>query len=612
MILWSASHHQQETGPMKPLRMLCDAEAAGSSPQEEEFSTDRAEAWKTKNKNKTPGGGGGGSSSSLASGSHLKRILSYDQTLYRILGVDEGASLDEIKKQYRKKVLEYHPDKAKTASNSPLASPPPSSSPSSAGDSPQSCEHEAFLRVQEAYEALSDSNFRRQYDSSLPFDESIPSPNECHQQPEKFYEIFGAAFNRNARWSIRRPVPSLGDEKTPLAVVERFYDFWYDFQSWRDFGVHDEYDLNEAECREERRWMERENAKIRKKYLKNERARIQRLVETAYAADPRIQRQKEEERKKREEEKAAKQRAYEAQMREAEERKRQKFRWLYRKISEDASPPAPLSVAQVQDLSAQLDMEVLLPFFQKIHDYLGVEGPIQDETGDPSGPMDFTMSDQQKEMIVGLYVKEWQALLDAKRAKELAAEEEMLRVQEEKKRQELARKKAQEAAWTIEELSMLAKGLQKFPGGTARRWHQIASFIGTKTQEEEPLEQTKAQQQGALTARTLNSGKTDAESARPTGSTTEALWTQEQQTVRSPCVMKLRGDPSDYRMPRLQGLCFISSISLLRLPISAQALERALAKHPSSMPAAERWSAIASDVPGKTRKECIERFKQVR
>ncbi|XP_026190623.1 dnaJ homolog subfamily C member 2 [Cyclospora cayetanensis] len=613
-----SKHHRKKTTREKDL-------AASPPPQEEEFSTDRAEAWKTKNKNKTPGGGGGGSSSSLASGSHLKRILSYDQTLYRILGVDEGASLDEIKKQYRKKVLEYHPDKAKTASNSPLASPPPSSSPSSAGDSPQSCEHEAFLRVQEAYEALSDSNFRRQYDSSLPFDESIPSPNECHQQPEKFYEIFGAAFNRNARWSIRRPVPSLGDEKTPLAVVERFYDFWYDFQSWRDFGVHDEYDLNEAECREERRWMERENAKIRKKYLKNERARIQRLVETAYAADPRIQRQKEEERKKREEEKAAKQRAYEAQMREAEERKkreaeeerrreeeaknlqkqqqqekqrlkkwRQKFRWLYRKISEDASPPAPLSVAQVQDLSAQLDMEVLLPFFQKIHDYLGVEGPIQDETGDPSGPMDFTMSDQQKEMIVGLYVKEWQALLDAKRAKELAAEEEMLRVQEEKKRQELARKKAQEAAWTIEELSMLAKGLQKFPGGTARRWHQIASFIGTKTQEEvvqkakemangsslksmgskisQPLEQTKAQQQGALTARTLNSGKTDAESARPTGSTTEALWTQEQQT----------------------------------------ALERALAKHPSSMPAAERWSAIASDVPGKTRKECIERFKQIR
>lgn len=57
-------------------------------------------------------------------------------------------------------------------------------------------------------------------------------------------------------------------------------------------------------------------------------------------------------------------------------------------------------------------------------------------------------------------------------------------IQEEKRRQELERKKAQEAAWTVNELSLLAKGLQKFPGGTARRWQQIAHFIGTKTQEE--------------------------------------------------------------------------------------------------------------------------------
>ena len=32
------------------------------------------------------------------------------------------------------------------------------------------------------------------------------------------------------------------------------------------------------------RWMERENAKIRKKYIRSERARIQKLVETAHAA----------------------------------------------------------------------------------------------------------------------------------------------------------------------------------------------------------------------------------------------------------------------------------------------------------------------------------------
>lgn len=56
--------------------------------------------------------------------------------------------------------------------------------------------------------------------------------------------------------------------------------------------------------------------------------------------------------------------------------------------------------------------------------------------------------------------------------------------QEEKRQQELERKKAQEASWTVNELSLLAKAVQKFPPGTSRRWHQIADFIGTKTQEE--------------------------------------------------------------------------------------------------------------------------------
>lgn len=49
-------------------------------------------------------------------------------------------------------------------------------------------------------------------------------------------------------------MPSLGDDNTPMSAIEKFYDFWFDFQSWRDFGVHDEHDLNEAECREERRY----------------------------------------------------------------------------------------------------------------------------------------------------------------------------------------------------------------------------------------------------------------------------------------------------------------------------------------------------------------------
>ena len=41
------------------------------------------------------------------------------------------------------------------------------------------------------------------------------------------------------------------------------------------------------------------------------------------------------------------------------------------------------------------------------------------------------------------------------------------------------------------------------------------------------------------------------------------------------------------------------------------ALERALKAHPADLPARERWDLIAADVPGRTRQECVRRYKQV-
>lgn len=66
-----------------------------------------------------------------------------EKDYYKILGVNKNASVEEIKKSYRKLAMKYHPDHAK-------------------GD--KSAE-EKFKKISEAYAVLSDKEKRKQYDT---------------------------------------------------------------------------------------------------------------------------------------------------------------------------------------------------------------------------------------------------------------------------------------------------------------------------------------------------------------------------------------------------------------------------------------------------------------
>ncbi|CAD2113721.1 DNA-binding chaperone, putative [Plasmodium vinckei] len=238
----------------------------------------------------------------------VKKCINNNINVYEILDVEESDDLETIKSAYKKLILIFHPDKNKGTSilneKEKVKKKKKNNKDDNKNDEikkdtayyiekynieklTQEEKKSMFLKIQDSYAVLSDKILRKQYDSSIPFDETIPTKAALDEAPN-FYEFLNPVFKRNAKWSSKKPVPNIGDENTSIDKVKYFYDFWYEFTSWRDFSYQNEYDYEEAECREERRWMERENKKIQKKASKAEKLRINKLVDLAYNNDPRI------------------------------------------------------------------------------------------------------------------------------------------------------------------------------------------------------------------------------------------------------------------------------------------------------------------------------------
>ncbi|EJU03643.1 DnaJ-domain-containing protein, partial [Dacryopinax primogenitus] len=98
--------------------------------------------------------------------------------LYDVLGVSQTASHDEIRKAYKRKALATHPDRA----------PPDQKSQA----------EEAFRAVAAAYEILSDSDKRREYDQrgDLPSPTTAPPPGNPWTQRPGSRSSFPSASHR--------------------------------------------------------------------------------------------------------------------------------------------------------------------------------------------------------------------------------------------------------------------------------------------------------------------------------------------------------------------------------------------------------------------------------
>lgn len=183
------------------------------------------------------------------------------------------ATEEQIKKAHRKKVLKHHPDK-KAAQG-------------------RADDDQFFKCIQKATEVLLDPTRRRQFDS-VDEEADVDPPTKKQAQKGDYYKLWSKCFKAEARFSKNHPVPSFGNADSTKEQVEDFYNFWYNFDSWRSFEYLDEDVPDDNENRDQKRHMERKNTNSRKKKKAEDNARLRKLLDDASAGDERIKRFRQE------------------------------------------------------------------------------------------------------------------------------------------------------------------------------------------------------------------------------------------------------------------------------------------------------------------------------
>ncbi|KAK3102342.1 hypothetical protein FSP39_010641 [Pinctada imbricata] len=520
-----------------------------------------------------------------------------NQDHYAVLGLGKlryKATENQIKKAYKAMVLKHHPDKRK-----------------SRGLTVKEGEDDYFTCITRAHEILGNPVKRMSYDSVDPlFDEDIPSTSDITKS--NFYTIFTSAFDRNARWSKKKRVPSLGTDSTSIEEVNKFYSFWYEFDSWREFSYLDEEEKEKGENREERRWIEKQNKAARQKRKKEEMTRIRSLVDNAYSCDPRIQRFKEEEKEKKEAQRRAKKEAARQKAEEEEKLKREAEEEERKKREKEEEEAKAQAAAAKKEKEAQ---KKIMKKEKKTFRNLIKESDYFAESED----------DRVKNMADTDRLAEWMSLLklqtinevltsgDKEKSKSafLSEVDDLNKHIEEEKRKQLEALQKQSGgdnsggsrkAWSEKEIQMLIKGVNVFPAGTKERWEVIASFIkqhitSSNKNAKDVLAKAKELQKNDLAL------KHDADK--------NAFENFEKKVKSTDVQAKPKEGVTSERFESI-GEQLIRETGSNPAPWSAdeqKLLEQALKTYGASTP--ERWEKISECIPSRSKKDCMKRYKEL-
>jgi DnaJ homolog subfamily A member 5 len=225
---------------------------------------------------------------------------------YDLLGVERTATDDELKKAYRRKALELHPDR-------------------NYGNVEEATK--LFADVQTAYEVLSDPQERAWYDShrdvllrgdqagadgeEFSYNMRMTTAVEVQQLmlrfngrmdysdgPKGFYgglhEFFAQLTKEEdiaCKWEDSDSIdyPDFGHKDDDYEdVVRPFYAAWTGFATKKSFSWKDQYRLSDAPDRRIRRLMEKENKKLRDDAIQEYNDSVRSLVAFVRKRDPRV------------------------------------------------------------------------------------------------------------------------------------------------------------------------------------------------------------------------------------------------------------------------------------------------------------------------------------
>lgn len=290
------------------------------------------------------------------------------------------------------------------------------------------------------------------------------------------------------RWSNIQPVPLLGNNYATREEVDNFYQFWYNFDSWREFSYLDEEDKERGQDRSERRWIEKQNKLARQKKKKEEMARIRKLVDNSYSCDPRIAHFKEEDKQKKILSKKAKEDARRAKIEEEERKRKEKEEEEMKKKREEEEMLKARREQEKKEKEAlkrqrRKEKKQLEQLFEENNYFANCDNEKVDhlqqfdricQTLEWSELIKF-----RDELVDAQSVDEKRNIflnkisdINFKRNEEIAAN-----VIKNQKQVNNSNSNNSTKAWTHEDIQLLIKAVNLFPAGTQNRWEVVSAFV---------------------------------------------------------------------------------------------------------------------------------------